>query len=94
MRDDEIIRKIRALSVPAPPVVAECRNKGYTLLQADTGRPIARLRPLGTRRAVEDILLVIVEQRWAPTDTFGRTGALIDKALRIIANEPIFWAGF
>jgi hypothetical protein len=34
------------------------------------------------------------KQHWAPVGPFGRTVALLDKALRIIASEPNFGAGY
>ena len=34
------------------------------------------------------------KQHWAPVGPFGRTVAPLDKALRIIASEPIFWVGY
>lgn len=94
MRDDEIIRKIERFPFPRASVVAEWRNKGYTLLDAKTGHPIARLRPLGRDHLLEISYWSSRKQRWAPTGPFGRTAASIDNALRIIANEPIFWVGY
>jgi hypothetical protein len=93
MRDDEIIRKIERFPFPRAPVVGEWRNKGYTLLHAQTGRPIARLRPLGRDELLEIFYWSSRRQRWAPTGPFGRTAAPIDKALRIIASADIFWIG-
>ena len=94
MRDDEIIRKIEAFPFRRAPVAAEWRNKGYTLLHAQTGRPIARLRPLGRDDLLEILYWSLRKQRWAPIGAFGRTATPIDEALRIITFEPIFWAGF
>jgi len=53
MRDDEIIRRIERFAFRRAPVAAEWRNKGYTLLHAGTGRPIARLRPYGRDELME-----------------------------------------
>jgi hypothetical protein len=94
MRDDEIIRKIERFRFPRAPVAAEWRNKGYTLLHAETGRPIARLRPLGRDDLLEIFYWSLWKQRWRPVGPFGSTAAPIDQALRIIAAEPIFWASF
>jgi len=47
MRDDDIIRRIEHFPFRRGPVAVEWRNKGYTLINADTGRPLARLRPYG-----------------------------------------------
>jgi hypothetical protein len=93
MRDDEIIRRIERFPFRRAAVAAEWRNKGYTLLHAETGHPIARLRPLGRDDLLEIFYWSSWKQRWAPVGPFGRTAAPIDQALRIIAFEPIFWAG-
>jgi len=82
------------LFIPRTPVAAERRNKGYTLVRAETGHPIARLRPFGRDDLLEIFYWSSWKQRWAPAGPFGRTAAPLDEALRIIAFEPIFWAGF
>jgi hypothetical protein len=92
MLDDEIIQRIERFAFRRAPVAAERRNKGYTLLHAETGAPIARLRPIGRDDQME-ILYWSWKQHWAPVGPFGRTVAPLDEALRIIAFEPIFWAG-
>jgi hypothetical protein len=93
MHDDDIIRRIEAFRFRRAPVAAEWRKKGYTLLHARTRHPIARLRPLGRDDLLEIFYWSSWKQRWAPAGPFGRTAAPIDEALRIIACEPIFWAG-
>jgi hypothetical protein len=93
MRDDEIIRQIEGFPFRRAPVAAERRNKGYTLFHAETGHPIARLRPFGRDDLLEIFYWSSWKQRWAPVGPFGRTAAPLDEALRIIAIEPIFWAG-
>jgi hypothetical protein len=93
MRDEEIIRRIERFPFPRAPVAAERRNKGYTLFHAETGTPIARLRPFGRDDLLEILYWSSWKQHWAPVGPFGRTAAPLDKALRIIAAEPIFWAG-
>ena len=60
MRDDEIIRRIECFRFRHGPVAAEWRNKGYTLVNAGTGRPLARLRPCG-----RDDLMEVLEVRRA-----------------------------
>ena len=47
MTEDDIIQLIENFTFDAGPVVAERRNRGFTLIHAETGVPIARLRPLG-----------------------------------------------
>ena len=68
-------------------MAAERRNKGYTLLHAQTGAPIARLRPIGRDDQMEILYWSLWKQHWAPVGAV----APLDKALRIIASEPIFW---
>src|SRR5262249_46565302 len=46
------------------PVAAEWRNKGYTLHHADTGRPIARLRPYGCADLMESLYWSLWRERW------------------------------
>ena len=91
--DDEIIQRIERFAFRRAPVAAERRNKGYTLLHAETGAPIARLRPIGRDDQMEILYWSSWKQHWAPVGPFGRTVAPLDEALRIIAFEPIFWAG-
>ncbi len=93
MLDDEIIQRIERFAFRRAPVAAERRNKGYTLLHAETGAPIARLRPIGRDDQMEILYWSSWKQHWAPVGPFGRTVAPLDEALRIIAFEPIFWAG-
>jgi hypothetical protein len=56
MRDDETIRQIERFFFRRAPVAAAWRNKGYTLLPAETGRPIARLRSYEGRDELMEIL--------------------------------------
>jgi hypothetical protein len=93
MRDDEIIRRIERFPFRRGPVAAEWRNEGYTLVSADTGRPLARLRPYGRDDLMEIFYWSLWKQRWAPVGPFGQTVVPLDEALRIIAGEPIFWVG-
>jgi hypothetical protein len=72
MRDDEIIRRIERFPFRCGPVAAEWRNKGYTLLSADTGRPLARLRPYGRDDLMEILYWSLWKQRWAPVGPFGQ----------------------
>ena len=55
MTDDEIISFIENFEFDAGPVTVERRNRGFTLIHAETGVPIARLRPVG-RDDLLDIL--------------------------------------
>ena len=93
MSNDETIRRIERFPFRRAPVAAEWRNKGYTLLHADTGRPIARLRPYGRDKLMEILYWSSRKERWAAVGPFGSTIVPLDEALRIIADEPIFWVG-
>jgi len=93
MRDDEIIRRIERFRFRHAPVAAEWRNKGYTLFHADTGRPIAKLRPYGRDDLMEVLYWSLWRERWAAVGPFGSTIVPLDEALHIIAHEPIFWVG-
>jgi len=93
MRDDEIIRRIERFPFRRPPLAAEWRNKGYTLFNPHTGRPIARLRPYGRDDLMELLYWSLWRERWAAVGPFGCTVVPLDEALRIIDNEPIFAVG-
>ena len=93
MHDDEIIRRIERFPFRRAPVAAEWRNKGYTMLHAETGRPIARLRPYGRDELMEIRYWSLSKQRWAAVGPFGCTVVPLAEALKIIASEPIFWVG-
>ena len=73
-------------------VFAERRNRGYTLIHARTGVPIARLRPRGQDRLVELLYWSLGKQAWAPFGPFGKTVVPVEDALQLIAANSIFWA--
>jgi hypothetical protein len=91
MEKDEILERIERFRFPKGPVVAERRNRGYSILHANTGAPIARLRPTGRDDRVEIFYWSSWKGRWAPTGPFGGTILPLDKALHVIAKEAIFW---
>jgi hypothetical protein len=80
-----------ASASPEAHVVAERRNRGYTLYHASSGSPVARFRPTGRNDSVEVLYWSAWKQRWAATGPFGRTILPIDDALHFIAHEDIFW---
>lgn len=67
------------------------RQGGYTLTVAETGSPVARLKPTGQG----DIMRVY---HWSHRETWADAGPLggvvlpLDDALKTIATEPVFWA--
>ena len=89
---DDLIQRIERFRFPRGAVVAERRNRGYTLCHAPSGAPVARFRPTGRNDSVEALYWSAWKQRWTPTGPFGRTILPIDEALHFIAHEDIFWA--
>jgi hypothetical protein len=93
MTDNDIIRLIENFKFDAGPVVVERRNRGFTLIHAETCIPIARLRPIGRDDLVEILYWSLWKERWVPFGPLGRTAAPVKQAVRIIAESAIFWAG-
>ena len=92
MTDDEIIDAVEAFQFAAGPLTAERRNRGFTLIHAATGTPIARLNPIKGHDGLFDVLYwSLWKERWVPFGPFGRTATALDVALRIIAEASIFW---
>ncbi len=92
MTDDDIIQLIETFAFDAGPVVAQRRNRGFTLVHAETGVPIARLRPLGRDDLYEILYWSLRNERWAPFGAFGRTAVPVEQAVRLVAEASIFWA--
>jgi len=92
MTDDDIVHFIETFDFDAGPVVAERRNRGFTLIHAETGVPIARLRPIGRDDLYEIFYWSLWKERWAPFGPFGRMALPAEQAVRVIAQAPIFWA--
>jgi len=93
MTDEEIIQLIEKFKFDAGPVAVERRNRGFTLIHAETSVPIARLRPIGRDDLFDILYWSLWKERWVPFGPFGRTAARIEQAVRIIAEAAIFWAG-
>ena len=70
-------------------VVVRKVARGYSLLSARAGAPIARLRPTGEADKVQ--LLWWNGKRWGASGPFGVTTMPLDEALDYIATEPAFW---
>jgi hypothetical protein len=89
---DAIIQQIEEFRCPRGILFAERRNRGYTIYDAGSGAPVARLR-LTTREGRFEVLYwSLWKERWAPTGPFGRTVLSISEALQFISCEDIFWA--
>jgi hypothetical protein len=89
--DDPIIQCVEQFRCFRGALFAERRNRGYTLYDARSGAPVARLRPTGRDR-FEVLYWSLWKERWAATGPFGRTVLPISDALQFIAYEDIFWA--
>jgi hypothetical protein len=89
--DDPIIRCVERFCCPRGALFAERRNRGYTLHDANSGVPVARLRPTGHEGRFEVLYWSLWKDRWTSTGPFGRTILSINDALQFIANENIFW---
>jgi hypothetical protein len=86
MTDDDIIQLIETFDFDAAPGAVERRDRGFTLIHAETGVPIARLRRIGRDDLVDILLWSLWKERWVPFGPFGRTAAPIEQTVRIIAE--------
>ena len=90
--DVDVITRIARFKSPRGSIVAERRNRGYTLHDARSGAPVARLRPAKSDGHFEVLYWSLWKERWSPTGPFGSTILALDDALACIAAEDIFWA--
>jgi hypothetical protein len=88
---DAVIKRIEDFRCDRGALFAERRNRGYTLYDAQSGAPVARLRPTGSDDRFEVLYWSLWKERWSSTGPFGRTVLPINDALRFIAHEDIFW---
>ena len=91
--DDHVITRIAQFRSPRGSLVAERRNRGYTLYDAQSGTPVARLRPAQPDGHFEVLYWSLPKERWSSTGPFGTTILALDDALTCIAAEDIFWVG-
>ena len=89
---DPIIQRIESFRCHRGQLVAERRNRGYTLYHSGSAALVARLRPTGQDDRVEVFYWSLWKERWSNAGPFGRTVLPIHDALRFIASEDIFWA--
>lgn len=90
--DDAIIQQIEAFHCSRGALLAERRNRGYTIYHANSGAPVARLRPTASANRFEVLYWSLWKERWASTGPFGPTILSLEDALQFIAHEDIFWA--
>jgi hypothetical protein len=69
---DAIIRRIESFRCRRGAMIVERRNRGYTLYNAASSAPVARLRPTGTDDRVEVLYWSLRKERWTPAGPFGR----------------------
>jgi len=74
-------------------VTVRKHQNGYTLVRDDTGQPLARLRPLGSRGSFEVLYWNPSTERWRKVGDFGGMILPLDDALDFIAEDPMdcFW---
>jgi hypothetical protein len=89
---DPIIQRIERFRCRRGSLLAERRNRGYTLYRAGSGAPVARLRPTGQDDRVEVLYWSLWKERWTKAGPFGATILPLEQALEFIAFEDIFWA--
>lgn len=89
---DLIIQRIESFRCRRGSLMAERRNRGYTLYRASSGAPVVRLRPTGQGDRVEVLYWSLWKERWTTTGPFGRIILPLEQALDFIASEDIFWA--
>ena len=88
--DDAIIQHIEAFRYARGTLLAKRRNRGYTLYDARSGAPVARLRATPSNNKFEILYWSLWTERWTATGPFGRTILSIDEALQFIAHQDIF----
>jgi hypothetical protein len=86
---DPIIQRVETFQCPRGQLVAERRNRGYTLYHAQSGRPIARLRPTTQADRVELLYWSFWKAAWTRAGPLGRATLSIGRALEFIAAQDI-----
>jgi hypothetical protein len=92
-RDDAILARIEACNeAQGGGVILRQAAGGYSLFRADTGRPVARLRPRGRGDQVE-VMWWSHRDKWDQIGDFGPMIVTLDEALDYIARDPMgcFW---
>ena len=90
MTADPIIPRIESFRCRRGQLLAERRNRGYTLYRTGSGAPVARLRPTGQDDRIEVLDYSLWKERWTTAGPFGRTVLPLDHALRFIGSGTIF----
>ena len=90
---DDILARIKAFSeARGGGVLIRKAAGGYSLFRADTGRPVARLRPTGKGDRVE-VMWWSHRDRWDQIGDFGPLVLPLDQALEYVAKNTLgrFW---
>jgi hypothetical protein len=90
MTEDPIIKRIESFHCRRGQLLAERRNRSYTLYRAGSGALVARLRPTGQDDRVEVLYYSLWKERWTKASLFGRTVLPLDQALRFIASARLY----
>jgi hypothetical protein len=93
---DPIVEQIEAFRCRRGSLIAERRNRGYTLHNARSGAPVARLSPTDTEGRFCVLDWSSWRGRWVAGGPLGPAKLSIaklsiDRALEFIAAEDIFW---
>jgi hypothetical protein len=88
---DLIVEQIEAFRCRRGSLIAERRNRGYTLYNAQSGAPVARLRLTNTEGRFDVLYWSLWKERWVAGGPLGPAKLSIDRALEFIAAEDIFW---
>jgi hypothetical protein len=88
-RPDVLRDRIAAYAFPRGGVEVVRANRGYTLYSLKTGRPVARLRPIGQDDQVQ--VLWWRREAWGDPGDFAPVILPLEQALEFIATEGFFW---
>jgi hypothetical protein len=89
---DPTIERIESFACRRGRLLAESRNRGYTLPRATSGATVARLPQTGPEDGVEVLYWSLWKERWTSAGRFGRIVLPLEDAHRFIASEDIFRA--
>jgi hypothetical protein len=92
-KEDPILARMEAFNdANGGGVVIQTAVRGYSLFRADTGQPVARLRPTGTGDQVE-VMWWGHRDRWDQIGDFGPMLVSLDETLNYVTTDPLgcFW---
>ncbi len=92
-KTDDMLARIEAFNIEqGGGVLIRKAAKGYSLYRADSGKPIARLRPTGKGDQVE-VMWWSHRDKWDQIGDFGPMVMPLEQALNYVAKDPMdcFW---